>query len=85
MILQVGNIPKIVEEIPGNPSEITGTSVATYRVSLSGVQQLLSALEGRSEKTGDLGELLANLQLVPAEKVRGAWLRYGIHKGNKRK
>ena len=54
---------------------IPGTCVATYRVSLSGVQQLLFALEGRSV-AGDLGELVANLQQVPAEKVpaeKGVW------------
>lgn len=49
-----------------------GTCVATYRVSLSGVQQLLFALEGRSV-AGDLGELVANLQQVPAEKVVFNW------------
>eukprot|EP00435_Cladocopium_sp_Y103_P074876 s6_g51.t3 len=51
-----------------------GTCVATYRVSLTGVQQLLSALEGRSlATTGDLGELVTNLQQLPAEKVVFNW------------
>lgn len=56
-----------------------GTSVATYRVSLSaGLHQLLSALGGLGSGSvgsgsGDLAELLENLQRVPAEKVVFNW------------
>lgn len=49
-----------------------GTCVATYRVTLSAVQQLLSAL-GSGRAAGDLAELLENLQKVPAEKVVFNW------------
>ena len=42
--------------------------MATYRVALSAIQQLLSAL-GSGRASGDLAELLENLQKVPAEKV----------------
>ena len=53
-----------------------GTCVATYLVSLSGLQRLVAALEsGRAEAgaPGDFQELVENLQTVPADKVVFNW------------
>ncbi|CAK9086700.1 Uncharacterized protein SCF082_LOCUS41009 [Durusdinium trenchii] len=50
-----------------------GTSVATYCVSISGLEQLGEALEDKDRASGDLAELIQDLGRVPAAKVVFNW------------